>query len=76
MPTTEIVVEPAASVTSNALGVIQPKSSLSVAGLKFRTGLLPQAQVIFVVVPVVAAAVSDADCPRPASPPPNTVRTC
>jgi hypothetical protein len=54
LPTIAIFVEPEASVTSKALGPIQPKSSLSVAGLKLSTGLVPHAQVIFVVVPVVA----------------------
>ena len=50
-----MTVEPEFAVTSNWVGPIQPKSSLSVAGLKATTGLAPQFQVIVVVVLVVAA---------------------
>ena len=47
----EIRVDPAFSVMSKLVGWNQPKSSLSVAGLKFSAVLVPHAQVILVVVP-------------------------
>ena len=61
MSTTPITTEPDRSTTVNWLACIQPKSSLSVAGLKASTGLEPHAQVIVVVVPAAAIALVPAD---------------
>ena len=56
VPNTEVTAEPDTSLTVKALGPIQPKFSLSVAGVKSMTGLVPQPDLIRVVVPVVVVA--------------------